>query len=198
MSEINNQSVFIDCESLLYNIEEECALFVETDSYIRCKQMLNKERILILIGSPGVGKTITTKMLALFFASIGYRIRYTTNGNIKDLKQSISVDKEQKEVIILDDCLGQHYFNMKSTQENELISLIKYILMNKNKILILNSRVTIFNEAQKRSQDFKMFIEDEKINLFIINMDKTSNKDKGLIFYNHLYYKKFPRNIIII
>lgn len=81
---------------------------------------------------------------------------------------------------------------MKSTQENELISLIKYILMNKNKILILNSRVTIFNEAQKRSQDFKMFIEDEKINLFIINMDKTSNKDKGLIFYNHLYYKKIP------
>lgn len=192
LSEINNQSIFIDCESLLYNIEEQSTLFVETDGFIGCKQMLNKERILILIGSPGVGKTITTKMLALFFASIKYRIRYTTNGSIRDLKQSISVDKEQKEVIILDDCLGQHYFSMKSTQESELLSLIKYILMNKNKILILNSRVTIFNEAQKRSQEFKMFIEDKKIKLFIINMDETSNKDKGLIFYNHLHYKRVP------
>jgi len=148
LSEIYNQSVFIDCEALLYNIEEESKAFVETDCYRLCQKILLEDRIILLIGAPGVGKTVTTKMLALYFASIDYRVRYTTNGNIRDLKNAISSDKELKEVILLDDCFGQHYFNMKETQGNELLSLIKYISMNPNKILILNSRVTIFNEAK--------------------------------------------------
>ncbi|MHB9940524.1 hypothetical protein CF065_02540 [Clostridium sporogenes] len=189
LNEVYNQNVFIDCEALLYNIEEESKAFVETNCYRQCKKMLTNDRIVLLIGAPGVGKTVTTKMLALFFASIKYRIRYTTNGDIKDLKKSISSDRKSKEVILLDDCLGQHYFKMKDTQENELLSLIKYISMNPNKVLILNSRVTIFNEAKERSHEFKIFVEDKKIKLHILNMNKVSVSDKGLIFYNHLFYK---------
>ena len=33
---------------------------------------------------PGTGKTVTTKMLAIYYASKGYRIRYTTNENVFD------------------------------------------------------------------------------------------------------------------
>lgn len=192
LSEIYNQSVFIDCEALLYNIEEESKAFVETDCYRQCQKILLEDRIVFLIGAPGVGKTVTTKMLALYFASINYRVRYTTNGSIRDLKNAISSDKELKEVILLDDCLGQHYFNMKETQENELLFLIKYISMNPNKILILNSRVTIFNEAKERCQEFNMFVQDQKVKLNIIDMNKVSIADKGLIFYNHLFYKNVP------
>ena len=192
LSEIYNQSVFIDCEALLYNIESDSKAFVETECYRQCRKILLEDRIVFLIGSPGVGKTITTKMIALYFASIGYRIRYTTNGDIKDLKNSISSDKELKEVILLDDCLGQHYFNMKETQGNELLSLIKYILMNPNKMLILNSRVTIFNEAKERYNEFNMFVEDKKVKLHVIDMNEVSIADKGLILYNHLFHKNVP------
>lgn len=192
LSEVYNQSIFIDCETLLYNIEEESKAFVETDCYRQCKKILTNDRIVLLIGAPGVGKTVTTKMLSLFFASIKYRIRYTTNADIKDLKNAISSDKESKEVILLDDCLGQHYFKMKETQENELLALIKYISMNPNKLLILNSRVTIFNEAKERSHEFNVFVQDEKIKLHILNMNEVSVADKGLILYNHLYYTNVP------
>lgn len=192
LSEIYNQSIFIDCESLLYNIENDSKAFVETECYRQCQRILLEDRIVFLIGAPGVGKTITTKMIALYFASIGYRIRYTTNGDIRDLKNSISSDKELKEVLLLDDCLGQHYFNMKETQGNELLSLIKYISMNPNKMIILNSRVTIFNEAKEKYNEFNMFVEDKKIKLHIIDMNKVSIADKGLILYNHLFYKNVP------
>ena len=192
LSKINNRHIFIDCESLLYGIEDETKLFVETEAFKKCKQILNDNRLLLILGSPGVGKTMTTKMLALYYANEGYSIRYTTNGDIKDLKQSSS-NIDQKEVIILDDCLGQHYFNMKSTQEGELLSLIKYVSMHKNKMLILNSRVTIFNEAKDRSESFEAFIQNEKIKIHILDMNKISQKDKGLIFYNHLFYKNVPK-----
>lgn len=192
LNEIVNQSIFVDCESLLYNIEENSKEFVATHCYYECLEILEQERMLLLLGMPGTGKTVTTKMLALYYASKGYRIRYTTNGDIRDLKNALSTQKELPEVVLLDDCLGQHYFKMKETQENELLGLIKYIAMNKSKKLIMNSRVTIFQQAKERSIEFRQFAEDKKFKIKILDMGKISIPDKGRIFYNHIYFKGVP------
>lgn len=194
LSEIANQSVFVDCESLLYKIEECSKEFVATACYFECLDVLNKERMLLLLGIPGSGKTMTTKMLALYYASKGYRIRYTTNGELKDLKNALSAQKDVKEVLLLDDCLGQHYFKMKDTQGNELLGLVKYIAMNKNKKLIMNSRVTIFQQAKERFIEFRQFAEDEEFQIRILDMSKISIQDKGRIFYNQIYFKKLPKS----
>lgn len=192
LNEIENQSIFVDCTSLLYNIENEKNEFVETSCYRQCLDILDHDRILMLLGMPGTGKTITTKMLALYFASNGYRIRYTTNGEISDVKNSLSADKDLKEVILLDDCLGQHYFRMKESQENEILALVKYVAMHKNKKLIMNSRVTIFKQAKEKSIEFKQFVDMEKFKIKFIDMDLMSVEDKGRIFYNHIYFKNMP------
>lgn len=193
LNEIFNQNVFVDCESLLYNIDKDQKEFVATNCYKECIEILGRDRILLLLGMPGTGKTMTTKMLALFYAAKGYRIRYTTNGDLTDLKNALSTDKNQKEIVLLDDCLGQHYFKMKESQQNELLSLIKYIAMNRNKKLIMNSRVTIFQEAKERSVEFKQFAEDECFQIKILDMGKISVADKGRIFHNHIYFKKLPK-----
>ncbi len=192
LSEVTNQNVFIDCESLLYNIEESSREFVATGCYYECLNILDQERLLLLLGMPGAGKTVTTKMIALYYASEGYRIRYTTNGDIKDIKNALSTEKDLPEIVLLDDCLGQHYFKMKETQENELLGLVKYIAMNKSKRLIMNSRVTIFQQAKERSIEFRQFAEDEKFKIKILDMGKISIPDKGRIFHNHLFFKKLP------
>lgn len=189
LGEVFNQNVFIDCESLLYNIEEESRRFVETSCYYECLDILEKEKMLLLLGMPGTGKTVTTKMLAIYYASKGYRIRYTTNGDISDIKNAISTQKDLPEIILLDDCLGQHYFRMKETQGNELLSLVKYIACHKNKKLIMNSRVTIFQQAKERVIEFRQFAEDEKFKIKILDMGKLSLSDKGRIFHNHIYFK---------
>lgn len=192
LSEILNQKIFVDCESLLYNIAERSREFVATNCYYECMEILDRERMLLLLGMPGTGKTVTTKMLALYYAAKGYRIRYTTNGDIGDLKNALSTQKELPEIVLLDDCLGQHYFKMKETQENELLGLVKYIAMNKNKKLIMNSRVTIFQQAKERSIEFRQFAEDEKFKIKILDMGKITILEKGRIFYNHIYFKELP------
>jgi hypothetical protein len=193
LSEINNQNIFIDCEALLSDVNEECKYFVQTRVYNQCLDYLENNGLLMITGGPGVGKTITSKMLVLFYASQGFRVRYTTNGDIADIKKSLSGDKDCKEIVLLDDCLGQHYFNMKHTQENELLSLITHIKFSTNKKLILNSRITIFNEAKERSIDFNRYIRDKKIKNYTINMDDISLLEKAKIFYNHLIYKGIPK-----
>ncbi len=192
LSMIFNQSVFIDCESLLCDIEEDSRRFVETSCYNECIDILEKKRMLLLLGMPGAGKTVTTKMLAIYYASKGYRIRYTTNGDISDIKNAISIQKDLPEIILLDDCLGQHYFRMKETQGNELLSLVKYVACHKNKKLIMNSRVTIFQQAKEHVIGFRQFAEDEKFKIKILDMGTLSLLDKGRIFHNHIYFKGLP------
>ncbi|MEK3864624.1 restriction endonuclease [Paenibacillus sp. FSL H7-0716] len=192
LDEIYNNNIFIDCETLLTDIEEDSKYFVQTKIYEQCIEHLGNNPLLMITGGPGVGKTTTSKMLVLYYASQGYRVRYTTNGDITDIKKSLSSDKDCKELVLLDDCLGQHYFNMKQTQESELLSLMKYVKLSSNKKLILNSRITIFNEAKERSIDFDNFFQLKKIKNFIINMDEITPLEKAKIFYNHLIYKGIP------
>lgn len=192
LEEIDSRDIFIDCETLLYNIKEEQREFVETFSYRQCIDVLERNRLLMILGMPGTGKTMTTKMLALYYAALGYRIIYTTNGDLQSIKKTLSVDKESKEIILLDDCLGQYYFRMKDTQENELMSLIKYVLMHKNKKLIMNSRVTIFQHAKDSYIELNSFIDTEKVRLQYIDMDSMTIEDKGRIFKNNLYFRNIP------
>ena len=63
----------------------------------------------------------------------------------------------------------------------------------RNKKIILNSRITIFNEAKDRSYEFKMFFQENKINNHIISMEDITPIEKAKILYNHLIYKNIPR-----
>lgn len=65
LNQLLNQNIFVDCEALLSDIEEECKYFVQTEIYNKCLDCLDKHRIIMLTGGPGVGKTITSKMLVL-------------------------------------------------------------------------------------------------------------------------------------
>ena len=88
--------------------------------------------------------------------------------------------------------MGQHYFKMKETQGKELLSLVKYVACHKNKKLIMNSRVTIFQQAKEHVIEFKQYAEDERFKIKILDMGKLSLLDKGRIFHNHIYFKGLP------
>ena len=192
LNEMHNTSIFVDCEVLLADIERDKQLFVRTSAFDLAVSTLNNTRVLLIVGDPGVGKTITSKMLVLKYAVEGYRVRYTTNStNLHALKNALTQDRQVREVILLDDCFGQAYFCMRESQENELISLIKFVNLNTSKILILNSRVTIYREAQLRTPMLSVGSSRE-YNVVTIDMSKISRLDKARIFYNHMYFLKTP------
>ena len=113
--------------------------------------------VLIIIGAPGVGKTITSQMLVLYYAAQGYRVRYTTDGaDLTGLTKALSQSRETKEVILLDDCFGQAYFNMKETQENEhehrLAASDRMLLMT----LYSSTNTTVSAEHLKRCYEYRI------------------------------------------
>lgn len=194
LTDILTNDIFIDSDSLLYNVEEDSYLFVQTTAFDRAIDCLENNNVLIIIGNPGVGKSITSKMVVLYYASFGYRVRYTTDGcNLAELKKSLSQSFNAKEIILLDDCFGQAYFSMKETQENELLSLVRHIKRNPNKLLLMNSRVTIYQEAKERTPNLVKSLEHKEYKAFVLDMDNISLEEKAKIFYNHLYFCKIPQ-----
>lgn len=189
LQDIYSNDIFIDCESLLSSIEKVEKFFVETTAYSQALKCLAAHKTLFLTGDPGVGKTITSKMLILYFAAKGYRVRYTTDvTDLAALKRAISKDRNTKEVILLDDCLGQAYFEMKTSQGTELLSLIRFVNASKSKLLILNSRVTIYQEACLKTPELVKSFENKEFKIQILNMDVMPDLEKARILYNHMYF----------
>lgn len=192
LSIIQNQNVFIDCNEIMYEIEKYTKLFVTTNAYYQCRNKLLEKNVLIITGSPGVGKSTISKMLLLFFASESFVVRYVSDNNIKDLKNVLSQDLSKKEIILLDDFLGQHYLDLSDKQPNELKSLISLVDRNPNKKMIMNSRITIINEAVHSSIVFSELISNHVKDNYIIDLDKMSALEKAAILYNHIYFNELP------
>ena len=189
LQDIYSNDIFIDCESLLSSIEKVEKFFVETTAYSQALKCLAAHKTLFLTGDPGVGKTITSKMLILYFAAKGYRVRYTTDvTDLAALKRAISKDRNTKEVILLDDCLGQAYFEMKTSQGTELLSLIRFVNASKSKLLILNSRVTIYQEACLKTPELVKSFENKEFKIQILDMNVMPDLEKARILYNHMYF----------
>lgn len=194
LTDILSNDIFVDSEALLSGIEEETKLFVKTQAFEEALLCLEKRNVLIIVGNPGVGKTVTSKMLVLHYATHGYRVRYTTDGtDLNSLKKSLSQSPEAKEIILLDDCFGQAYFHMKDTQENELLALIRYVNLNSNKILIMNSRISIYHEAKERTPNLVKSFERKEYRAYVLDIEAMSTEEKAKIFYNHLYFCDVPK-----
>lgn len=198
LSEIFTSNIFIDCEALLYNIEEEQKLFVKTSAFDEALRCLEKNNALIILGDPGVGKTTISKMLILHYSALGYRIRYTSDvTDLAELKKSLS-ERSVKEVILLDDCFGQAYFDMKSTQETELLALIRYIKTCKEKIILMNSRVTIYNDVSNRSTELISSFNSNQCKVYKLDLNHMPLLEKAKILYNHMYFNNVPYEYRVI
>jgi len=94
--------ISIDSAVLFNNIKENEKLFVQTSAYDAALKCLEDGHTLFLVGNPGVGKTITSQMLILYYISNGYKLKCTTNGeNLSDLKKSTFIRWEIKRNYII-------------------------------------------------------------------------------------------------
>lgn len=186
---IQSRDILFDEEMFMCEIEEESHKFVKTDFYEKILKILNKENLVIIIGNPGTGKTTLSKMLVLNYIAEGYKIKISSINDISKIKQSLSLNKEEKQLILLDDFLGQHYLELDNKKIKEVYSTVKNIKKNyKNTKMILNSRIIILNEAKEEENKFNDFITEEENKRILVDTNEISYLDKAKILYNHLYF----------
>lgn len=188
------QSKFMDFQvSTLYNeIKNEINYFVETKIFRECLEKIKRERIIIITGSPGVGKTINSNMVVARMISDNPNLKIKTiaGSNYEELIKSLNVDDE--ELIILDDFLGQSYLEKTSADIDNIILIINYVLKNNRKFLLLNSRLYVISQTKNENEKISRILDLLEANKYLINMDNISLIEKAKIIYNLHYFNKVP------
>lgn len=93
---------------------------------------------------------MTSELVALKFAGLGnYIVHYLKDydeADVKNLYDEISSPKAESEMhfILIDDCMGQAFYQLGSDEEKWFYNLVAYIMMRPHRLkLLLNSRINI-------------------------------------------------------
>ena len=162
---------------------KKASIFVETDIYARALKRLQTSRVLIISGSPGVGKTTLAEQLGLCFCKKYGFSHYLFVASVDQLYASRGLPGEK--VLVFDDfwgsCQLEGFANIAGTRE--LLSFIESIQRKKDAVLIMTTREYILEQGLERNEEFRRFVERNRIDF---RMEEYQKADKLRIYYGHL------------
>lgn len=177
----------------LIDIDDESKYFVETEAYHQAIEVIGKKHVVLITGDPGIGKTITSDMIVkyLLLKHSNSSLIYGNSNTIREVIQYIEKDDE-KAIIYIDDFLGQTISEVQNNSIYDLKMLINIALKQKNKKLILNSRISIYNKAASDYIELKKIFNTEDIAQCFIDTSNLTLIDKTRILYNQMYINNVP------
>lgn len=174
-------------------MESKLERLVWCHQYTEALTKIEKERILVITGMPGIGKTVLGTLIAFKYAVRGYKIIKDFTENIE--KINVLINKNEKNIIFIDDFLGANileYFK-GSNSGNELIRFINKMKKDDKQIVVLTTRSQIFKEAINLADKFDQLQLTQKNRNFTIELNNYTNNEKAEILYRHLQLSKIEK-----
>lgn len=179
---------------IINDFENETKFFVETKAYYNAVDIINSNGIILFVGDPGIGKTITSKMLIRYLLANNkdYKLTTVSNNDLSKLIESVH-QNDDPEIIFLDDFLGQTSLSLDDKLINDLKNLLKLTTIFNNKKVILNSRITILNKAKHEKEEFEKLLDEIGIKECLIDVNDLSQLDRARILYNLMYHNSVTK-----
>ena len=176
----------VHSDFLFEEIKEKVNIYVQGDFFHSANEIVEKNRIVILTGQPGVGKTVVAESLVCDWAEKGYEPVIGTVQECLDL-----YSESPKKFFFCDDFLGTNFLKPEALSEINLLKrLINLVRMAQSQhVLAMTTREHILQQllsSNHRLADKQKNIFDDRI---ILNISNSSVMYRAEILYNHAYFK---------
>ncbi|WP_420412398.1 restriction endonuclease [Roseibium sp.] len=163
-------------------ILDDLRVYVRNPSFEEATKRLEDQKILIVSGPPGVGKTTLAKMISYQYLEEGWKFYAITS-----LEEGFAkVDDGKPTVFFFDDFLGRIELDRQSLLQRDtaLATFVNRIRRSKNSRFVLTTRAHIFEEARRLSDH----VDDKKLQLakYILDVGAYTRKIRSQILFNHL------------
>lgn len=195
LSRVLHNDVFVQSILTEEGIKQRLGLYVYTDSCEKARRKLESERICILSGIPGVGKTTLAEMLIVEYLMNDWQV-VSMHQNVAEGQKLFCPDPTVKQVLYYDDFLGQISTGEKlgKNEDRALFQLINAVSRTANKRFILTTREYIL--AQAKAEHEYLARSDIDLHRFVVSCDDYTDIDKARILANHLYFAEVPQEHI--
>jgi hypothetical protein len=180
-------------EALRARVDRTIRQYVGAKSFEQASEMLDREKVCLIAGQPGVGKTVLSHMLLADHMTRGFEfIDISTDIN----EAWTAIDKDRPQVFIYDDFLGQLSFSERlgKNEDARLADFIDHIRGLKSKRLILTTREYILRDA---ARTYTRMDSVNRHGRYILEIGSYSRDDKARILYNHVWNSSIERSALL-
>lgn len=124
-------------------------------------------------------------------SATGYRVLYSSCYELEGVISASSPDSNLPELIVLDDFLGQNFLDVDSKLLRLISSLLFMVKKSDKRKIILNSRISILNEAGRKDDSFHRLIRKLDDQLVLIDTSSMTLLDKARILLSNLRSKTY-------
>jgi hypothetical protein len=173
----------------LTKIQRDAQVYVENGSFGEALKVLDRKHVCLIVGVPGIGKTMLAQMLLLHYYSLGYDIIKIEG----DVSEAHDVDYEKRRrIFYYDDFLGQASIadKLNKNEDQKLLDFISAIQRSSISKFLLTTREYILNQAKLVYEKIDRTHFDSQT--CIVDLAKYTRLNRAQILYNHLYFSKLP------